>query len=108
MGADIIEAVADKGYQSPEDMSRAFENGIIPDVYNSILSNPEIISVRSTEYTFSDDAVLSRQIPPGRDGIGQRICAIRIPALSLTPLRGGLRGGAYNASVPRHNSSRHR
>ena len=103
IGADIIEAVADKGYHSPEDMSRAFENGIIPnviqrdgktevtvdfdyspveqpelnlsstspaeikkclqagnipDIYEGILSDPEIISVKSTEYTIADDAVL--------------------------------------------------
>lgn len=103
MGADIIEAVADKGYHSPEDMSRAFENGIIPnviqrdgktevtvdfdyspveqpelnlsstspaeikkclqagnipDIYEGILSDPERISVKSTEYTIADDAVL--------------------------------------------------
>ena len=31
-GADIIEAVADKGYQSPSDMSAALENGIVPNV----------------------------------------------------------------------------
>lgn len=103
VGVDVIEAVADKGYQSPEDMSRAFENGIIPnviqrdgktevtvdfdyspveqpelnlsstspaeikkclqagnipDIYEGILSDPEIISVKSTEYTIADDAVL--------------------------------------------------
>mgnify|MGYP004461434101 CR=1 FL=1 len=103
VGVDVIEAVADKGYQSPEDMSKALENGVvpnviqrdgetevtvdfeynpaestelnssstspddvkkclqagtIPDVYGDILSNPEIISVKSTEYTISDDAVL--------------------------------------------------
>ena len=31
-GADIIEAVADRGYQSPSDMSAALENGIVPNV----------------------------------------------------------------------------
>ena len=31
-GAEIIEAVADKGYQSPSDMSAALENGIVPNV----------------------------------------------------------------------------
>lgn len=99
----VIEAVADKGYQSPEDMSNALKNGVVPnviqrdcvievtvdfeynptettelnsssispddikkclqtgtisDVYEGILSNPEIISVKSTEYTIADDAVL--------------------------------------------------
>ena len=103
VGVDVIEAVADKGYQSPEDMSKALENGVvpnviqrdgetevtvdfeynpaeatelnpsstssddirkclqagtIPDVYGGILSNPEIISVKNTEYTIADDAVL--------------------------------------------------
>lgn len=103
VGADVIEAVADKGYQSPEDMSKALENGVvtnviqrdgetevtvdfeyytaestelnpsstfpddvkkclqagtIPDVYGDILSNPEIISVKSTEYTIADNEVL--------------------------------------------------
>ena len=103
VGMDVIEAVADKGYQSPEDMSKALEKGVvpnviqrdgetevtvdfefnpvestelnpsstspddvkkclqagtIPDVYGGILSNPEIISVKSTEYTIADDAVL--------------------------------------------------
>ena len=103
VGVDVIEAVADKGYQSPEDMSKALENGVvpnviqrdgetevtvdfeynpaeatelnpsstssddirkclqagsIPDVYGGILTNPEIISVKNTEYTIADDAVL--------------------------------------------------
>ena len=103
VGVDVIEAVADKGYQSPEDMSKALENGVvpnviqrdgetevtvdfeynpaesaklnpsstspddvkkclqagtIPDVYGGILSNPEIISVKSTEYTIADNEVL--------------------------------------------------
>ena len=103
VGVDVIEAVADKGYQSPEDMSKALENGVvpnviqrdgetevtvdfeynpaeatelnpsstssddirkclqagtIPDVYGGILTNPEIISVKNTEYTTADDAVL--------------------------------------------------
>ena len=103
VGVDVIEAVADKGYQSPEDMSKALENGVvpnviqrdgetevtvdfeynpaeatelnpsstssddirkclqagtIPDVYRGILTNPEIISVKNTEYTIADDAVL--------------------------------------------------
>ena len=98
----MIEAVADKGDQSPEDMSNALENGVVPnviqrdcvievtvdfeynptettelnsssispddikkclqtgtvsDVYGGILCNPEIISVKSTEYTIADDAV---------------------------------------------------
>ena len=30
VGVDVIEAVADKGYQSPEDMSKALENGVVP------------------------------------------------------------------------------
>lgn len=103
VGVDVIEAVADKGYQSPEDMSKALENGVvpnvilrdgetevtvdfeynpaestelnpsstslddikeclqdgtIPDVYGGILSNPKIISVKSTEYTTADDEIL--------------------------------------------------
>lgn len=103
IGVDVIETVADKGYQSPEDMTNALENGIvpnviqrdgetevtvdfdynpavptelnlsskspeeikkclqsgnIPDVYDGILSDPEIVSVKSTEYTIADDAVL--------------------------------------------------
>lgn len=103
VGVDVIEAVADKGYQSPEDMSNAFENGVVPnviqrddkaevtvdfeynpaettelnpsstssddikkclqagttpDVYRGILCKPEIISVKSTEYTIADDTVL--------------------------------------------------
>lgn len=32
VGVDVIEAVADKGYQSPEDMSKALENGVVPNV----------------------------------------------------------------------------
>lgn len=103
IGVDVIETVADKGYQSPEDMTNALENGIvpnviqrdgetevtvdfdynpavptelnlsskspeeikkclqsgnIPDVYDGILSDPEIVTVKSTEYTIADDAVL--------------------------------------------------
>lgn len=103
IGVDVIEAVADKGYQSPEDMTNALENGIvpniiqrdgetevtvgfdynpnelteselnstepgdikkclragsIPNIYDGILSDPEVISVKSTEYTIVDDAVL--------------------------------------------------
>ena len=103
IGVDVIETVADKGYQSPEDMTNALENGIvpnviqrdgetevtvdfdynpavptelnlsskspeeikkclqsgnIPDVYDGILIDPEIVTVKSTEYTIADDAVL--------------------------------------------------
>lgn len=32
VGVDVIEAVADKGYQSPEDISKALENGVVPNV----------------------------------------------------------------------------
>ena len=32
VGVDVIEAVADKGYQSPGDMSKALENGVVPNV----------------------------------------------------------------------------
>lgn len=103
IGVDVIETVADKGYQSPEDMTNALENGIVPnviqrdgetevtvdfdynpaeptelnlsskspedikkclqsgnvpEVYDGVLSDPEIVTVKSTEYTIADDAVL--------------------------------------------------
>lgn len=102
-GSETIEVVADKGYQSPTDMTDALENGIVPnviqrdgeiettvdfdynpsepteselggntpedikkclragfvpEVYDGILSNPEIIAVKSTEYDIADDAAL--------------------------------------------------
>jgi len=45
---------------SPDDVKKCLQAGTIPDVYGGILSNPEIISVKSTEYeyTIADDAVL--------------------------------------------------
>lgn len=103
IGVDVIETVADKGYQSLEDMTNALENGIVPnviqrdgetevtvdfdynpaeptelnlsskspedikkclqsgnvpEVYDGVLSDPEIVTVKSTEYTIADDAVL--------------------------------------------------
>lgn len=103
IGVDVIETVADKGYLSPEDMTNALENGIVPnviqrdgetevtvdfdynpaeptelnlsskssedikkclqsgnvpEVYDGVLSDPEIVTVKSTEYTIADDAVL--------------------------------------------------
>jgi len=103
IGMDVVEAVADKGYQSPSDMANALEHGIVPNViqrdgeteidvefdfesieenaidktskdaeairkclrsgivpeiYDGILSNPRIVEVKSTEYTIDSDAVL--------------------------------------------------
>lgn len=43
---------------APDDIKKCLQTGTIPDVYGSILSNPEIISAKSTEYIIADDAVL--------------------------------------------------
>lgn len=54
VGADVIEAVADKGYQSPEDnnMSKALENGVVPNV---------IQRDGETEVTVDFDTILRNQ-----------------------------------------------
>lgn len=41
-----------------DDVKKWLQAGTILDVYGGILSNPDIISVKSTEYTIADNEVL--------------------------------------------------
>lgn len=93
-GAETLEAVADKGYHDPEDMARALENGIVPNVIQN-----DGTSSADVEYEY-EEAEVTEELRASRSAEDIRVC---LHAGVIPHCMRGILTGATIAEVTRHS-----